>query len=256
MSKDKQRLQEQFHFNLFKRLCDQWRDGEEYHKDEQKPDFIITYPDKTLGIEHTEIFMDKVRGQTVSPQQREGSLWRIVEDARIICKNEQIPPLEVKVWFSNEFEDTRIIHKKAKLLSKQLAKFVKKESDKGLSPLTHIDEPGDRIPGISQITIDPGILNSHMWLTYHRWTKCAAGKRQTDFIAELQKCIDDKNKKYKEKYITNCSECWLLIVADRSNPAQNFDIDFSSKVAEHAYQSKFSKTFYLEVTHKRLVELK
>ncbi|MBW8041373.1 MAG: hypothetical protein FVQ85_15425 [Planctomycetes bacterium] len=252
MSNDKHKLQ-QFHFDLFKQLYCHWcADGQEKHEYEQKPDFLIIYPDKTLGVEHTELFMDKGRGQSVPPQKREGSLCKIVDDAKSVCENHCIPPLEVKLWFSTEFEDAQVKIKKANQLSQQLAEFVEKEFRKGLSSRRDINEP---LPEISQITITPGVLNAHTWLTYHSWTKCAAGESQTEFIEELQRRIDDKNNKYKA-YIDSCDECWLLIVTNRRNPAQNFDIDFSGKVAEHTYQSKFSKTFYLEVTHKRLVKLK
>lgn len=256
MSNDKQKSQEQDHFDLFKDLFNRryskWRDGKESHRDGQKPYFLIVYPDKILGIEHTGVFIPKGRCQAVSPQQREGWLWKIVNDARIICENDHILPSEVKVWFSTELEDAEIKIKEVNQLSKQLAEFVEKEFRKGLTSPMDFNDP---LPGISQILIEPGILDGDTWLTCHRWTKCAVGERQTEFVAELQERIDEKNKEYRE-YIDNCDECWLLIVADRKNPAQNFDIDFSSKVADYTYQSKFTKTFYLEITHKRLLELR
>lgn len=253
MSNDKQKSEEQYHFDKFKQLYCQWRPcGKEKHEDGQKPDFLFVYQDKILGIEHTELFIPRGRGQTVSPQQREGSLLWIVNDARIICEKRGISPLEVKVWFTTTFEDAQVTRNKAEQLSKKLSEFVEKEFHKDITSRKEFDEP---FPWISQISIEPGILDGDTWLSCHKWIKCCAGERQTEFITELQTCIDEKNEKYKE-YIDNCDECWLLIVADRRNPAQNFDINFSYETADHTYQSKFAKTFYLELTHKRLVELR
>jgi len=227
---------------LFKERYEKWRDGKENHEKGQIPDFLIEYPDKILGIEHTEPYKTKVQSQAVSPQKREGSLRKIVNNAKRFYEERNNPPLKVDVWFSSAFEKTRITHKKTKEVSQKLAKFVEKELPRANSLDSHIVKPKENLPEIDKILITTRVPKH-----CGQWTKQGAAWAKRNFIDDLQECIDRKNKEY-ETYITNCDECWLLIVADLSNPAQCFTTDYPSEVFDHTYQSKFSRTFYLEVT--------
>lgn len=247
----KQKKKEQLHFHLFKRLYKQFPDGKVYHQRGQRPDFLIEHSNGILGIEHTEIFKSKPTGQPYNPQQQEGFLRKIVDQAKIICEKKGVDPLQVKVWFKgiNHITGTKDQSK----LSESLAEFVESWNKK--SPDAHeLLKPQAKIPEISQIDIRRGTLNGKIWLTSHRWSKEGAGWVKRQFIEELQKCLDEKNDKY-EKYRKKCEECWLLVVANRSNPAQCFDIDFGGEVKAHNYYSKFDKTFYMEVMHRYLVKL-
>lgn len=250
LKKDIQEAQEQFHFELFKKRYEEWRDGEEKRGKDKEPDFLIKYPDETLGIELTAPYKPEGQGQVVSPQKREGSLRKIVNNARRFYEERNNPHLKVDVWFSPTFEKTQITGKKAKELSQQLAKFVEKELPSANSPGFLIEQPKGYLPEIYNISITSGVPKQNA-----QWTKQKPVWMKADFVADLQKSINDKNEKY-EQYIVYCNECWLLMVADKWNPPQAFDVDFSGKVTDHTYQSQFSKTFYLEVTDESLIELK
>lgn len=246
--KDIQETKEQFHFELFKKLCKQWRDDglEDKNRNERIPDFLFRYPDNVLGIEHCELFKDKRTDHKVSPQQQEGSLQKIVDEARNICVKRGIPPLEVKLFFAPAFENKQITKNQGQQVSKRLAWFVE-NSSKTVSSLPPLIESGDKLPEIPYMSIEAGNDD-------HRWNKVPVCLPKEDFIIELQERINNKNEKYGG-YIEKCDECWLFIVANRRNPAQAFD-DSSGIVIGHTYQSKFSRTFYMEVTRKYLEELK
>lgn len=249
MSHNKQKCKEKFHFMLFKERYEEWRDGEERHENgEGKPDFLITYPDKILGIELTEPFKLKGEGQAISPQQREGSLQDIVSQARLFYEEHNNHPLKVDVWFSPTFKNTQITKSKIKELGQKLAELVRKELPENIlfSPLSLDIIPKNKLPEIARILISSAVVGY--------WKKVGASWAKRNFIDELQECIDKKNGIY-DRYIIKCDECWLLMVADGSNTAQCFVDDNNGEVFNHTYQSKFSKTFYLEVTA-RPVKLK
>ena len=250
MKKDIQEAQEQFHFELFKKRYEEWRDGEEKRGKDKEPDFLIKYPDETLGIELTEPYRPKAKGQIVCPAKREGSLRKVVEDAQIIYEKKSVPTLYVNVFFNPTTENIRIKTSQLRQLSKTLAELIEVWNKNNPSSSSDILRPGSKIPEISHIAITR--ITSCDKIS---WTKEGAFWNKTDCISDLQKRINEKNEKYEE-YRKNCDDCWLLMVANKWNPAQGFDVDFSDKVTDHTYQSKFSKTFYLEVTDESLIELK
>lgn len=251
MTNLKQKNKEQFHFDLFKKLHKQLPNGILHHQCKQKPDFLIEHSKGILGIEHTEIFKNKSPSQPYTPQEEEGFLKKIIDKAKIICEQKKVPALQVKVWFNPIKHITG--NKAQSKLSQSLAELIESWNKKNSYP-HELLKPKSQIPEIFQIDIRRGTFDGQTWLTSHRWTKEGSGWVKRDFINELQKCIDEKNDKY-EKYRKNCEECWLLIVADRSNPAQCFDIDFCGEVKTHSYYSKFDQTFYMEVMHEHLVKL-
>jgi hypothetical protein len=90
------------------------------------------------------------------------------------------------------------------------------------------------------------------FLTQHHWAVPDSGWVQLDFIPELQKAIDEKNARYA-RYIANCNECWLLIVASGARPSGLFEL--SPDTRSHLYNSRFAKTLFLEAFAGQVFEL-
>ncbi|OHB65236.1 MAG: hypothetical protein A2Y77_03020 [Planctomycetes bacterium RBG_13_62_9] len=73
-------------------------------------------------------------------------------------------------------------------------------------------------------------------------------------VSELQRTIDEKNTKY-DVYRQKCDECWLLIAANRFNPAQGYDFTLDGCPLTHCYASRFERVFFLELGDGWLREL-
>ena len=189
MSSDEQKCKEEFHFKVFKERYEEWCDGKEKHEENQCPDFLIEYPHEILGIELTEPYKPKGKGQVVSPQKREGSLRKIVSKAKLFYEKRNNPPLKVDVWFSPTFEKTQVTHKKTKEVSQKLAKFVEKELQKANSLDSFIIKPKGDLPEIYNISITSNVPKHCV-----QWTKQKPVWMKADFVADLQKSINDKNE--------------------------------------------------------------
>jgi hypothetical protein len=90
------------------------------------------------------------------------------------------------------------------------------------------------------------------FLTKHHWSVPDSGWVQMDFIPELQRTINEKNRKHA-RYRQRCDECWLLIVASGGRPSGLFEP--SAETKNHLYQSLFERTFFMEAFGGTLVEL-
>ena len=90
-------------------------------------------------------------------------------------------------------------------------------------------------------------------LQKHHWSVPTSGWVQSDFVAELQAAIDEKNVRHPG-YLGKCDECWLLIVASGGRPSGFLFPSETTK--DHVYQSAFARTFFMEAFQPALVELK
>lgn len=179
MTNLKQKNKEQFHFDLFKELYKQLPDGEEHHQCGQKPDFLIRHSSGILGIEHTEVFKNKSPNQACLPQKQEGSLRKIVDDARIICEEKGIPPFYVNVWFDTSIKHTQMKKPEAEKISQSLAELIESWY-KETSNSSDVLNPQSKLPEIFRINITRGGVNGQ-----HYWTKEGPGWVKPDFIDEL-----------------------------------------------------------------------
>jgi lysophospholipase L1-like esterase len=96
---------------------------------------------------------------------------------------------------------------------------------------------GDMIPEISDLSI------------YGR--RSSWSKRDVALVgplkpSEVQKTMDKRNSKY-DVYRQKCHECWLIIVADRFNPAQGLDFSQDDSALTHCDRSRFERVFFLEL---------
>jgi len=244
---------EEFHFALFRELLTQ-KFGERLPSvpKSPNPDFILAHSGKNLGVEHTTLRKRKLQTVDRTPQQQVAFQDKIVKNARLQCEKWGIPPLRIKVWFRST-SHLRGGPDQQKV-SQELASIVRDFAQKNKLNCFECFKPGSALPGISKICITPGTINGKLWLKSHRWSRVGAVRVKMSFIRDLQEIIESKNAKY-QKYLRKCDQCWLLIVADKSNPAQAFDITYDNHVRTHIYESNYDRIFFMEVTEKYLVEL-
>jgi hypothetical protein len=93
----------------------------------------------------------------------------------------------------------------------------------------------------------------HSKLTQNCWSGPSFGFIREDFVTELQQVISSKEN-LLPGYCPNCIEQWLLIVAENGSPSTFFDP--SSATLNHVYTSSFNKVFFLELSSRKLSQLK
>lgn len=166
--------------------------------------------------------------------------------------SKEFPPLHIEVLFDDHLYHYPNKGKKAvqgllTSITANLNKILKEESGNSIK----IEAPEPYI-GISMIHAKSGRAFGKVWLPDHRWKVWEPGTVIRNFISELQDTITKKNQKIDD-YLKACNECWLLVVADRTRADQKFC--WTPEMRNHVYESKFQKTFFLEIAHRLLEKL-
>lgn len=248
MTCEQKKRHERAHFELFAELFPEVPGGFPLRlsSHDDNPDFLVKSGDRTIGIEHTELFKRRVRSakRPYTPAELEGIQQGIIRKAREFYASRGLPPATVTVWFYPSMKHTRFVSGRSEAMGAELSQFVA-EWIRVPHLANEWPRPGDRIPEISHLSIYEG--NSS-------WTKGNPSLVGPPSVSELQRTIDEKNIKH-DVYRQKCDECWLLIAADKFNPAQGFDFTHDGCALTYRYASRFERVFFLELGDRWLREL-
>jgi len=260
MEKQK-KAEEEFHLKIFQQCYPEFPTGKINLS--ETPDFLVKTSQHIIGIENTMLFKQEVEKE-FSLQSIESTHRKILKHACEIYKESGLPAVKVQILFSNFRETcksgvgkTGFTREEVKQISQKLSQCVIEYSR--LHQKTHFSKStrlySDRSPieGITSIFINLSINKGIHTLRDHIWLPIQSESVKTDCINEIQNSINKKNKKY-QNYLKKSDECWLLLVANRNNPSQSFRI--GKKAKQHTYDSLFERTFFLEIEHQDLVQLK
>lgn len=243
---------EKFHLWVFSTLLP--LPGEELPRKDhsQKPDFRYRYGERIVGIEHTEIKKARSVPGIPSLAQLKGLHRGIVRKAERLASEQGLPPLHVHVLFHNHFyryqnKGEQAAHGLLDTVLRNLDKIMEMKTGSSV----RIDPPSPFV-GISMVYATPGTAYGKAWLTDHRWEVMEPGVVSRGFAPELQDAITKKNTKIHE-YLNTCDQCWLLIVADRTKADQKFA--FTPEMQQCVYESRFERTFFLEIAERFVTEL-
>lgn len=211
----------------------------------ERPDFVWPNVDKPLGIEITRLFKATPKGRRPM-QMQESETTVTVQIARYLYEQRDLPNLDMRVVFGN----SEIKKSDRASLANRLADTVQKSlpaPNSWVSFLNDLSDDSSLPEQISYLSIGrfDGLERNH-------WSVSDAGWVQEDFIDELQRRIDEKNKELPH-YLKSCSRCWLLIVADGTGPSSFFDPSEDTK--QHPYHSLFHRTFFMEAFTQKVIEL-
>lgn len=243
---------EKFHLWVFSTLHQLPGDELPRQNPIQKPDFRYQCGKSIIGIEHTEIKRTKSARGIPSLAQLKGIQREIVKKAERLAAQQGLPPLNVQVLFHDHFyrypnKGEKAVQGLLTTVLRNIDKVLKAETGNSIK----IDAP-DPFVGISMVYAKSGRAFGKVWLTDHRWEVMEPGTVSTAFVPELQNRITKKNQKIHD-YLKACDECWLLMVADRTRADQKFA--FTPEMQGHVYESKFQRTFFLEIAERLLTEL-
>jgi len=213
----------------------------------ESPDFLINLDGRTVGIEVTELFIQRCSSearllQHDSLRQAIESVTTIIVDkAREIYFAANNPPVLSHILFSNGI--TPNINKRkgdqiAKLIADQIQRMSLQDSE-GFEWTSREDEKE------SPLSEWVSFISAHrVPERFTRWSPNSAGLVSTLTPARIQEQIDRKGSKINA-YKSHAEEIWLLIVADRSRSSQKFSVmpDFSLD----SICSPFAKTFYYDL---------
>lgn len=246
------KAEEKSHFEMFQRLFTEFPLPNAYIQNEH-PDFLVISSCARLGIEHTKVLKDETFKDPFMNASKFGDQKKILKKASTICVTKKLEPLWVQVSFSSS--NLQYSREDIDRISRGLADLVVgtcSENQLEEKIVLNKNDFSDNLPEVRRIDIRKGIVAGNQWLSNHRWQVVSAAWVRCEFSKEIQKRLDEKNPFY-QSYRQRCDSCWLLIVADRSIPYQCFQIDKNTE--QYIYSSSFDRTFFLEVTHEKLVEL-
>jgi len=211
-----------------------------------EPDVWIVGTDRCIGVEVTELYRQPQPGKV--PRRLLESEWgEVVVRARLFAEVANVPVVYVAVHFN---ENMPIRKPDRDSVARALADIVSRNVP-ALDRSVEI-QPWQEHNEVLRCVNTLGIHRFAM-MTRHFWSVPDGGWVQLDFAAELQQAIDRKNALYTE-YMQRCDECWLLVTASGGRASGLFEASDDTRL--HVYQSRFSRTFFLEVFGGKLAKLK
>jgi hypothetical protein len=244
MVSDRQKKDERVHLEVFRERFSESPMTLVSHDD--NPDFLMECGGRTVGIEHTEFFRRRNRSskRPYTPAELEGIQQGIILRAVSSYVDQGNPPVDVTVWFYPWMKHVRLARGRSVVIADELSQFVA-EWIRVPHSRDEWPMPGDRIPEISHLSIAKGPS---------AWRKGNLSQVGPPSVSEFQAIIAEKNTKC-DIYRQKCDECWLLIAANRFNPAQGTDFSQDDGSLRHCYRSRFECVFFLELGHGWLREL-
>jgi hypothetical protein len=233
------------HLLSFKKVCPFFPNGE--INCSEKPDFLVNGDNYLLGIEHTEIFQPGTSdGKSLQAQDNLGQ--RITRKASNLYPKHHLQTLLVQIFFNYR---ATINKQDIDRLTKAVVNLVEKThvEPKGTVTLKKTKDNSDDFPNeILRIHISDSPNGKES-----QWRCSSAGFIPKLTPEHLQQKIDQKEQKL-DNYNSDCSEIWLLIVADNSRIPTS--IELSELATEYQYSSRFERVFLFWNSTKRYFELK
>jgi len=237
---------ELIHLEHFREICIFFPDGEIDKKKRDKPDFIVHATDKLLGIEHTEIFQPEPTSG-VSLQALDQMAQRVVKQASDLYIQDHNKPIYVQIMFrQGKFIKKQCVDHLAEIVFRIIARTP-------LTPGTTITLRRKRV-NFKYFPAEIAMIRIywHPNIKENNWFCSSPGSIPELTAADFQEKIDRKEPKVDE-YRSNCSELWLLIVADDfRNPST---LDISADAAIHHYHTKFDRVFIFWNATRHYIEL-
>ncbi len=203
----------------------------EVSKDE-RPDFLVKTNNGIIGIDITELIIQE------NQRKLEAMSEKIINLAQKYYKLKKWPDIEVKFNFNKSI--TNLPKKDYDKIARRIAELVHSEVSKNLTtPWNWCSLIPYELPETPEKISELINCISMICSGENHWSITHVGFAKLDPIKNIQKCIDKKHTKLKE-YLTKCSTCWLLIVAD-SKPS-SFIVP-NEESLNNVYTSNFERTY-------------
>jgi hypothetical protein len=232
-------FRENIHFQAFiKELGLNIPDG---YVSAESPDFLFELAGNTIGVEHTQIFLDGSKDLKLK------AIESIGDD---IASRVQIKGSFLKV----NFQATLLFNLQNSMKESEredIACYIFDEIDKELLGKQPISLESYEIRPKHRAIVSIRFVATTQDLTT-RVTVARAGWVKQTIDEEVIGSIAKKNLK-ASSYTDKCDEVWLLIVADGHGPSSLFDEQ--PKVVKINYKSNFRKIYYLNFFSRKVTEV-
>lgn len=204
---------ERWYLEQSRLLCPAFPEGD--ISESECPDFIISAPDATVGIEITKLYQQASGGE-FEPREVEAFRERVIRDAATAYGQRGYPPVDVLAFFPS-YPGPR---QNANSLAEAIADFVgKKYSDADFVMICDRRTDPDQLPsGIELIRIAAPMAD-----VPPRWQASAVGETvplTNDFLAE----VISKKETLVPQYRIKAQRVWLLVVIDLFPSSANFSV--------------------------------
>jgi hypothetical protein len=234
---------ERYYLNLFRSLFPPFPEGS--IEDGESPDFVIHASTRRIGIELTRVYK---RASTNRPplQVQESERQALVAEACQIYQTMKLDPVQVSFFFATETSFTK---KNRKNYAHALANLVANNlpaPDSWIDLVNEYDAPESfpfEVHSLSTLRFSS--------LTRNAWSTPDGGLVQEDCRIDFQRTISEKEALIQS--YRDCSEYWLLVVADWLGPSSFFEP--SQETVTHTYRATFDRVFFLNPSTRGLVQL-
>ena len=248
MREVKKKAKEEFWLNQLQAAADLKFEIDDQRKFQERPDFLIRYQGKIVGVEVTELQIDRDRGPSKgSALQKEFSLKQsVVSRAQELYFALKSQPINAMIYF-RAGPGLSLKSGNRQNLAQAIAESL---SQIDLDPSKQC-----RLDSYSNPSIPPPIgfiyvrgLQSEIT---PRWQLVAPGLSKEFRSSDVESLLAEKNALIGE-YRKTVVENWLLIAADGHNPPGMFQ----ASEQNHTYlpSSKFDRTFLLCKPDRFLIE--
>jgi hypothetical protein len=243
------------HFNCFRHAYADFPAGTVTKACQPDPYFIVQDGNWSIGIEFTEYLRQSPHGPALWHEEselrrQESEREQAIENARDIYIRKDLPPLEVRIYWSPHFTLTK---KQRPILANEIAELVATEA-------TNLPEAG------AQVTLEnTGLANSvvpeeihsitiarFVWSRRNHWAASVADYPSSLKSHDIIKIIQTKEQKLGG-YRRICAQVWLVCVIEGFRPSSF--AEFLQSVIDESYQTAFEKVFLLECFEGQVVEL-
>jgi hypothetical protein len=239
---NKEDIEREF-LHSFKYLCADFPSGE--LRKHEGPDFLLsTDKGAIIGIEVTRVFKDKGNFSEQSVEATKDSITVVA--SKYSESHLQSPPAHVVLFFTLS---RSLKGKDCQRIAQRVAQVV---HDNMPSPGKSV-ELNYRYGGIQPVEVDLIQISRVYSVARHKWYWIEVSTIKENAISVIENAIEVKNNKLN-RYLCNCDECWLVVVAPSFRSSGKIHPDDQS--FSHAYSSGFSKTYFLDFGLGQLTPLK
>lgn len=217
-------------------------------RDAEAPDFIVECNDGTIGVEHTELFLDDSPGVGSALRAKEGEWAKAVLNACRLYEERTLPAVDVAVFWLDHYPLTS---KRRKEISREIADCVERALPMAEPTVTL--EQTDLSDSPLPEEIDAIRVAKFPELTVNRWNYPRSGYVASLSVDQIRNAIAEKERRL-EAYQSSCSQVWLVLVIEGLYASSLIEI--AESVRTTSFITGFDRLLLMRYFEGEVIELR